>query len=179
VEVLSGRLLAAGERWNVRSCRGGGRFACAFDILSEQLHGDSSHARKVPAKVVEYLGEDPDDFKPFIDAKAGMGHKPFTSSTKLTCHPSRECAGNWTKLYSSFSAIIFATLFNFHTIFTGKTRAISKVESEPQPSLESQEPLVIQESNPYRYTPVAVEHIKAFAKRNVRLCLCEGRYIRA
>jgi hypothetical protein len=74
------------------------------------------------------------------------------------------------------TTITFAALLTFHSVFTGKVRVISKVESEPEPSLEGRDLLVIQRSNPCRYTPVSVEQLTALAQCTVRLCLCEGRF---
>jgi OTU domain-containing protein 3 len=48
---------------------------CLFNSFSDQLYGDQSHAGEVRAKTVNYMRENPDEFKPFINVEVGGGSR--------------------------------------------------------------------------------------------------------
>ena len=48
---------------------------CLFNSFSDQLYGDQSHAREIRAKTVQYMRDNPDEFKPFINVEVGGGQR--------------------------------------------------------------------------------------------------------
>jgi OTU domain-containing protein 3 len=48
---------------------------CLFYSFSDQVHGDPSQAREIRQQVVQYMRDNAEDFKPFINVEVGGGSR--------------------------------------------------------------------------------------------------------
>ncbi|KAH7370347.1 hypothetical protein BKA65DRAFT_471567 [Rhexocercosporidium sp. MPI-PUGE-AT-0058] len=64
----------AGQGLKIVNVKGDGN--CLFRALSDQLYGHQERHENIRAKVVNYMRENPNDFKPFVEVGGSLRHAP-------------------------------------------------------------------------------------------------------